>query len=538
MAATLSSPGRRIAAAAAVIAVLTVVTRLAGFIRTLVFAGAVGSTDLGDIYQTANTIPNIIFEIVAGGALAVIVVPLLAGAVAGGDRRRLAEIASALLTWTVLLLIPLAILLAVFATPVVSLLAGDATPQAIQVGSRMLRVFAVQMPLYGVGIMLAGVLHAHHRFTWPVLAPLLSSVTVIGAYLLFAAVDGPGTDVAAVTPAGELILSVGTTLGVVVLTGCLVIPVRALGIRLTPRLALGAETRRRAVALAGGAAVTVAAQQVAAAYLIRLANGGPDGSLVLFALAQAVYLLPWSVLAVPLSTPVFPVLAAAAEAGDAPRFDATLARTTRAIVLAAGLGAAGLIGLAPALGRILSAVTATHPPAETLTDAIVAFAPGLIGFSLFALFNRALNAAGEAGRASVAAVTGWAFTVAAAFVLAAAMPAADRVLALAAASSVGMTVLGAAMVATIGRRRSAAARAGFPRTLLVSLGGAMVGGAAGWIVCSRIVSGVPGVYGAVVAGMFAAVAVAAVFGGVAIAFDRGDVRPVLARVARRARRAG
>ena len=534
MAAMVGGAGRRIAAAAAVIAVFTVVVRLAGFARTLVFAGAVGTTDLGDIYQTANTIPNILFEIVAGGALAVILVPLLAGAAAEGDRRQVADVVSALLTWTVLLLVPLALLLALFASPVVALLAGDASPQAVQVGARMLRVFAVQVPLYGVGVVLTGVLHAHHRFIWPVLAPLLSSLTVIAAYLMFALVDDPGTDIARVSPAGELILSVGTTLGVAVLTGCLVIPIRAVGVAFRPRLALGAQTARRAVSLASAAVVTVAAQQLATAYLIRLANGGPDGSLVLYTLAQAVYLLPWAVLVVPLSTPTFPILAAAAAAGDTRRFDATLARTTRAVLLAAGLGTSALVGLAQPMGRLLSAITATHPPAATLAISIVAFAPGLLGFAMFALFNRALNAAGEARRATTGAVIGWAATVGAALVLAATTPAEDRVPVLAAASSVGMTVLGAAMVATIVRRRGSSALAGFVRTLLVSLGGAALAGGLGWAVSAVTIALTPGVGGALVAGMLASVVVGAAFGGVVIAFDRRDTRPLLAWLTRRA----
>ena len=97
--------------------------------------------------------------------------------------------------------------------------------------------------------------------------------------------------------------------------------------------------------------VTVAAQQLATAYLIRLANDGPDGTLVLFLLAQAVFLLPWAVLAVPLSTPTFPVLAEAAATGDTARFDATLARATRAVLLVAGLGVAGLVGLSGPVAR-------------------------------------------------------------------------------------------------------------------------------------------------------------------------------------------
>ena len=180
----------RVAGAAALIAVLTVASRLAGFGRTGIFTWVVGTTDLGGVYVVANTVPNIVFEIVAGGALASLVVPLLAGAVAAGDRRAVAATTGALLTWTVTLLVPLAVLVAVFAGPIVSLIIGDPTPAQRDAGARMLRVFAPQLPLYGIGIVLTGVLQAHRRFAWPVLAPLLSSLTVIGVYLLFGAVEG------------------------------------------------------------------------------------------------------------------------------------------------------------------------------------------------------------------------------------------------------------------------------------------------------------------------------------------------------------
>lgn len=79
------------AGAAALIAVLTVVSRLAGFGRTLVFTWTLDFSDLGDMYVVANTVPNIIFEIVAGGALASLVVPLLAGPVAAGTGGRWAR---------------------------------------------------------------------------------------------------------------------------------------------------------------------------------------------------------------------------------------------------------------------------------------------------------------------------------------------------------------------------------------------------------------------------------------------------------------
>ena len=544
---------RRIATAAALIAGLTVLTRFAGFVRTLVFAGAVGTTDLGDVYQTANTIPNIIFEVVAGGALSVIVVPLLAHAVAAGDTRRVGAIASSLLTWTLVILVPLAAVVALLADPIVALLAGDAGPAATATGGHMLRIFATQLPLYGVGVVFTGVLHAHRRFTWPVLAPLLSSLTVIGAYAAFAAVEGPGTGLAQVSRAGVLILAVGTTLGVVVLTLCQLIPLRTLRLSWRPSLALGGELRRRATSLAGAAVVTVAAQQLATAYLIRLANDGPDGTLVLFVLAQAVFLLPWAVLAVPLSTPTFPVLAEAAATGDVARFDATLARATRAVLLASGLGVAGLVGLAQPLAVLLSAVTATHPSPATLAAAIVAFAPGLLGYALFALLGRALNAAGRARRAAIAAVVGWSATAVAAVTLAVAAPGLHRVVVLGAAMSVGMTVLGGACLLAValgpsvgdpgrtpgvwtGPPHTRAALKGVGTSLLVTLGGAAVAGSLGWATGHAFAGdqrGAVAVAPAFVGAVLAGVAVVVAFVTVTAVFDRRYVRESLVGVLRR-----
>ena len=70
-------------------------------------------------------------------------------------------------------------------------------------------------------------LQAHRRFAAPALAPLLSSVVVAGAYLTFAAIGGSRT-VEGLSTRAELVLSVGTTLGVAALSLCLVVPVRRL----------------------------------------------------------------------------------------------------------------------------------------------------------------------------------------------------------------------------------------------------------------------------------------------------------------------
>jgi putative peptidoglycan lipid II flippase len=525
-----------IAGAAALIAVLTVGARVAGFARTIVFAGAVGPTDLGSAYQTANLVPNIIFEIVAGGALATMVVPLLAGAVAGGDGRRVGEISSALLTWVVAVLTPLAVVVALAAEPIISLLGHDLPADAVALGARMLRIFAIQLPLYGIGIVLAGTLQAHRRYVWPVLAPLLSSLVVIGAYLLFAALDPPPAPVRTVSTAGELVLSVGTTLGVAVLTLCLLVPLRGLRLRLRPRFAVEPQLRRRAVRLAGAAVITVAAQQLVLAYFAYLVNGGPKGALVIFGLAQTAFLLPWAVFAVPVATSAFPELAEAAAAGGRDNLCATLARTTRAVLLLAGLGVAGLVAVAGPFADALVSIMKSPWPAPPLAAGIVAFAPGLFGYGLLALLSRALYAAGEARRATLVTAAGWALTAVAGLVLATSVDRADRVAALAAANSVGMTAIGLGLLVVVARRigRTADGRQGGGSALggvghaaAAAIFAAVVGGAAGSLVAGVASDHLSGLAGAILAGMVAGVTAVVGFIVVGLAMDRRDLRPML-----------
>jgi putative peptidoglycan lipid II flippase len=527
--------GARLASAALLIAVLTVAARLAGFARTLVFVHLVGDRDLGAVYQSANTVPNIIFEIVAGGALASLVVPMLAGAVSRGDRPAVAATTSALLTWVLTLLVPVAVVVAVAAEPIVRLLDPAAGPRAVTVGADMLRVFAPQLPLYGVGIVLTGVLQAHRRFAWPVLAPLLSSVTVMAAYASFAVVAGRRPDVGHVNGVGIAVLSVGTTLGVVVLSLCLLVPLRRLGLLgLRPTYTFTAESAGTVRRLAAAGAVTVAAQQLTVGLTIVLANRGHTGTLVQFTLAQTVYLLPWAVLALPIATSAYPALAEAAARDDRDTYAATLAGATRGLVLLGCLGAAALATLAPPLAWTLASTTAS--PARVAAG-IAGLAPGLLGYALFALLSRALYARGDTRHAAAATVIGWAGVALASLGLSAALPGAHRVTALALANSAGMLLLGALLIVLVARRAGPTAFAGLTRTLGAAVVAAAVACGAG-IGVRRLLWGdaTPGVAGALGQGMLSGAVVAVAFLGAAYVLDPRDVRPLLVGLVRKAAR--
>ncbi|WDZ88101.1 murein biosynthesis integral membrane protein MurJ [Micromonospora cathayae] len=522
----------RVAGAAALIAVLTVAARLAGFARTAVFTWAVGPTDLGSVYFVANTVPNIIFEIVAGGALASLVVPLLAGAVAAGDRPAVAATTGALLTWTLTLLVPLAVLVALASGPLIGLIGEGLTDAQQHTGERMLWVFAPQLPLYGVGIVLTGVLQAHRRFAWPVLAPLLSSLTVITVYLTFLGLAGRRPDIGDVDLADELVLSGGTTLGVVVLSLSLLIPVRRLGLRPRPGYAFGPEARARVGGLAVAGVVTVTAQQLALLVILNQISFGPTFAPAVYNLAQTVYLLPWAVLAVPLAVAAYPTLVAAASGGDADGYRSTLAPAVRGVLLFSSLGAAALVGTAGPVAAFFLPPSSAGPAAA----AIVGFAPGLIGYGLFAVLSRALYARGDTRPATVAITVGWLAVPVAALPLGALLPVDDRVLAVALANSAGMLLLGALLLVAVRRAAGPAALAGSVRAGTAGVVAGSVAALAGAQVARALAGagdGTPTTAGTLLAGMLSGVVVGVVFLAVAYPGDRRDVGPLLAGVLRR-----
>ena len=468
---------RGVAGAAVMIAVLTVLARLAGFGRTLVFTNTVGADSTGDIYLAANTVPNIVFEVVAGGALASLVVPMLAGGIAIGDRDQVRRTASALLGWTLLILTPLAIVIALAAEPIARLLLGGGSGEQVELAARFLVVFAPQVVLYGIGIVLAGVLQAHRRFAGPALAPLLSSLVVAAAYLLFAAIGGSGDTDDLSTPA-ELVLAVGTTLGVVVLSLSLIVPARRLRLHLRPslRFPVGAAPRVRRLAVAG--VLTLAGQQMVAAVAIRLANDGPDGTQVVYFAGLTLFLVPWAALAVPLATSAYPGLSERAEVGDEAGYRRALAPAAVLTVVPAAVAGAVLVAVSGPMARVF---LASAPPdtVAALRDTIIAFAPGLVGYALVALLTRALYARGLWKAPTVCVLGGWLLAVVADVVLARLLPPEDRGLALGAGHSIGVTVAGLGLLVVVARVAGPGALHGVVRSGSAALVGSALGAAAG-----------------------------------------------------------
>jgi putative peptidoglycan lipid II flippase len=454
-------------------------------------------------------------------------VPMLAGGIAVGVREQVRRTASALLGWTLLVLTPLAVLLAVLARPIAGLLLAGRGDAEIDLAARFLLVFAPQVVLYGIGIVLTGVLQAHRRFAGPALAPLLSSLVVAGAYLTFAAIGGSGRVDSLSTPA-ELVLGVGTTLGVVALSLSLLVPLRGLrlGLRPTLRFPVGAAPRVRRLAVAG--VLTLAGQQLVAAVAIRLASDGPDGTQVVYGAGLTLFLVPWAALAVPLATSAYPGLAERAEAGDEAGYRRALAPVAVLVVVAAAVAAAVLVAVSGPMARVF---LSSGPPEAVgaLRDTIIAFAPGLVGYALVAVLTRALYARGLWRSPTVCVVGGWLLAVVADVVLSRALPAADRATALGAGHTIGVTVAGLGLLVVVAHTVPGAlggvARSGVPAVL-----GAAAGALAGlWVAGVLGADPVPdaGVPAAVGVGVAAAAIVLVICAAVIMGAARGPVTRAL-----------
>jgi putative peptidoglycan lipid II flippase len=518
--------GRRaaatIAGAAALITVVTLASRVVGFGRWLAQAHYVGTGGVDGPLNAANFLPNLLFEVAAGGALAGAVVPLLSGFLVRGDREKASRTASALLGWTLVVLVPLGALVALLADPLVRL-TGLNEPVNVAVAADFLRVFAVQVPLYGIAVVLGGMLQAHNRFFWPAFSPLVSSLVVIAVYARFGALaDGNQQDVAELSSQALGWLAWGMTAGVAFLALPLVVPVLRTGLRLRPTLRFPAGEGRRAARLAFAGIGALVAQQLALLATMAAGNeAGGDSTWTIFLYAQNVYFLPYAVLAFPIATSAFPRFAELASQGRHDDLARLASSTTRVLVVVSAAGAAALVAVAPLVENVFDGVA--DGDANGLAAALGWMAPGLLGYALILQLSRLLYAVGAARAAVVATATGWA-VVAAGVALAVPVLAGagdpstgdtqERVLAwLGGATTVGMTVAGVALLAAVRRKVGRPALARVVRTLLVAV---LAGGLGAWlgrvavpVVDRAVPTGPPGADGTPVATPFDAGAFAA-----------------------------
>jgi peptidoglycan biosynthesis protein MviN/MurJ (putative lipid II flippase) len=527
-----------IARGALVVAGLTVLSRVLGLVRTLVFSQTVGASCLGTAYVTANQVPDLLYQLILGGAPTTAMVLVLArsaerAASDPAEKARVGQITSALLTWTVVIVVPLCLVIVAAAGPIASLL-NPSNPNAhcvhadvVAVTREMLQVFAPQALFYGLSVVLYGLLQSYRRFAAPSIGPGISSLVLIACYLAFVPLN-KGHSLAQLPLTAELVLSVGTTLGIATLVVVAIPPTWRLHLQFRPMLRFPPGVARRAGGLALVGVIELVAIDVASVVSIRLANEfGKTGAIVIFNYGTQVFNSVAAVLAVSIVVSAFPVLSAR----GGPEFDRTSAGSTRAVLLMSLLGTAVIAAIAVPTAHVLAKQPDQVPQ---LIEAFALFAPGVAGVAVIANLSRVMFVIGRLKVATAALAGSWLVAIAAYLVLVPLVPARLVVAALALGTTIGQIVVAIPLVFVTRKICGPAAVQGARHAALAGLAACAVGTAVG-VAISLAVPLHHKLVAAALAVLAAGGAIIA-FGVVAYILDDGDLKTVLAWVRHATRR--
>lgn len=295
------APHASVARSTALMSVATLGSRVTGLIRTWAMAFALGNTLVTSAYQIAHTLPNAIYDIVAGGLLGTAFIPVLLlqrekFGPEGGNR-----FASNILNLSVIVLGALSILATVFAPQVVATqtftVGGDAavTEQAVL----FFRIFAVQILFYGIGGVVTGILNANRVYFLPALAPAFNNVATIVSFFAYVPLSSVDPMLAII------VLAVGTTVGVAVQFAIQIPALLKTGFKFSLKVNLRDPALVDALKIAAPTFIYIVGSMVS--YTFRNAfslQAGDDGPSTL-AYAWIWYQLPYGVLAVSLSRTMF-----------------------------------------------------------------------------------------------------------------------------------------------------------------------------------------------------------------------------------------
>lgn len=378
----------------------TVVSRLTGVVRLAVLAATLGvaETRLADTYNLANTAPNILYELVLGGVITSVFVPMFVELLEKEEREEAWRSISSILNLCLLGLAAVAVI-GVLAAPWIahfyaSRLEGAESAEQQAAITLLLRLFIPQVVLYGVYFIISAILNANRRFALPMYTPILNNLVLIAVLIYFKEHYGLVT-LTSVTTTQLLVIGLGTTASVAPM-GLLLIPtLRKLGgyrFTLSIDRALLKKLGRLSVYVIG----FVAANQIGYIVVQWLANGTKGGYTAYIA-AFTFFLLPIGLFVWSLTTAIVPSMSshAVGERWDEFRADVSLGvRAILFLMLPATVGFLTLSG--PLVDVLLKHGVVTGSSTKLIVDVLTFFVLGLVQFSIFQVLLRAFYSAQDA----------------------------------------------------------------------------------------------------------------------------------------------
>jgi putative peptidoglycan lipid II flippase len=381
-----SNANRQIARAAGTVMIAFVLSNIMGLVRQILVSRTFGTNQSLDAFYAAATFPDLLFSLLAGGALASAFVPTFTGFLAKENRDEAWRLASAVTNLVILILSLVSGLAALFAPALVRhvlfVLKPDLDPALQSMTVDLLRIILIAPTIFGVSGLLMSILNTHQKFWLPALAPVFNWVGwIIGIIFL-------------VPTMGIYGLAWGYVIGaclhlVVQIPGLL----RLDGRHYVPTLGLGNPAIREVARLMAPRLLGVAAVQINFVVNAMIAASQGEGSLSAINVARMVMTMPLFIIAQSIATAALPTFSAQVARGELSEMRSSLAATLRGVILLSLPATIGLILLRePITVALFQYGEFDALSTQMVSWALLWYTAGLVGHSIVEILSRAYYA--------------------------------------------------------------------------------------------------------------------------------------------------
>ncbi len=385
---------RSVAANATIVAAAYVISRFLGLLREVLIARQFGTSPNYDAYVAAFKIPDLLFLVVMSGAFGSAFIPVFGGFLGRGEREKAWRLASSVLTYTVTVLFGGGILVFILAGPIMStIVAPDMAPAQQHLATNLTRLLLFSPLLLGLGAAGKGMLEAQDAFTIPAIAPILYNIgIIIGAVFLAPRMGVYG-------------LAVGVIGGATAHAGIQLVTLMRRGLRFNPSMSRHVDGLKEVARLMLPRLVGQAAFQVNVIVMVNFASRLGQGRVSAINYAYQLFMLPHGILALSISTVIFPAMARQFELGQTRQLSRTLSGALSPLLFLTIPASIGLMMFRVSIIQVLFQFGSFSSSSTMLVaKALEFFAVGLLAFAVVETVTRAFYAMHDTRTPVIAAI--------------------------------------------------------------------------------------------------------------------------------------
>lgn len=369
---------QNVARNAIIVSAAFIASRILGLVREMVLAQRFGTTGIYDAYVSAFRIPDLLFLVIMAGSFGAAFIPVFGGYLGQHDQRKAWNLASAVLTWAGVGIAAAAAVCFILARPLMTwVVAPGLAPENQDAAVKLMRILLLSPAFLGFGIAAKGILEAHHRFTLPALAPVLYNICIILGALFLAPVYG------IYGVAWSVIAGAALHLGVQI-PGLV-----RVGMRFHPTLDRNVAGLREVGRLLLPRVIGQAAFQINFIAVNYFASRSGHEEVSALNYAWQLMMLPHGVLALSISTVIFPTLSLLYAQGRTDEMRETVSENLRPLLFLTVPASLGLLFLRDPIVTVAFQRGAFDSHSTHLVvDPLVFFAIGLTGYGVVEIITR------------------------------------------------------------------------------------------------------------------------------------------------------